>query len=82
MTVLNTFANLGSMWVTPIAFQLVDLLTFKEPVLVGADHYIVDGFYVVSVFCALLGLTFFGVLNKKANEIMDYKKVEWRIGRK
>ena len=32
MTLLNTFANLGSMWVTPFAFQSVDFLTVKEKV--------------------------------------------------
>ena len=37
MTVLNTFSNMGSMWVTPVSMYLVDNFTVTKEVEAVAD---------------------------------------------
>ncbi|CAD7938275.1 unnamed protein product [Amoebophrya sp. A25] len=81
MTLLNTFANMGGMWVTPVAFQLVDALTIKTSSDSGSSEatVVVDGFYVTSCICASIGFMGYSTLRRTAEKLQIYPKSAWNI---
>lgn len=85
MTLLNTFANMGGMWVTPVMFQLVDLLTIteeNEECEGGVDckpSVVADGFFLMTIGCGILGLLFYPLLRRELALLTSYPKEAWRI---
>ncbi len=89
LTMLNTFSNLGAMWVSPFAFYMVDKLTLKErvvnPKYGGKDepqfieHITLDGFYIVSAVCGILGILGFPMLWAAVSHIQSQPKSAWAI---
>ncbi|CAD7927341.1 unnamed protein product [Amoebophrya sp. A120] len=88
MTLLNTFGNMGSMWVTPLAFSMVDWLTVTQPNPLCLKNpkdtdckptTVVDGFYVMSAICAVVGFLGYSLLRRKATTLQNFPKSEWKI---
>eukprot|EP00392_Amoebophrya_sp_AT5.2_P013455 g13578.t1 len=97
MTLLNTFGNMGGMWVTPLAFNLVDVLNIqredadcllaKAAAKAGSAAaaakckpiVVVDGFYLMTAICAVLGLCGYPLLRSTATKLQNYPKRDWKI---
>lgn len=75
MTLLNTLANLGSMWPATMTMRLVDATTCgTETCLVKSD-----GFYVMGVGCFTIGCIWCIVGIPSARRLQQSKLSEWRV---
>lgn len=85
MTLMNTIANLGGTWPKFFVLWLVDLFTVKscEPSEDGTEQQCTierDGYYVMSIFCALYGVVWFILMRPRINAIQDLDTSVWRLG--
>uniref|UniRef100_A0A672MXK5 Solute carrier family 33 member 1 n=1 Tax=Sinocyclocheilus grahami TaxID=75366 RepID=A0A672MXK5_SINGR len=93
MTLLNTVTNLGGNWPSTLALWLVDPLTFKEcqgapkqtcgsveELCVregGTCVTTLDGYYVESVVCVLIGLCWWMFFGKRMKRIQEESPSAW-----
>lgn len=75
MTLLNTFANLGTKWPSTLMFYLVDLFTCKEE----GCSYKVDGFYVVAAFSTVVGVLWCFLGTSTLNLLQLQSLEDWRV---
>ncbi|OLQ11708.1 Acetyl-coenzyme A transporter 1 [Symbiodinium microadriaticum] len=78
MTLLNTMGNLGGRWPPTAAFFLVDALSCKG----DGCSYQYDGFYVVTVLCAVLGVLWLVLTKSLVKQLQDSQPSEWKITKK
>uniref|UniRef100_A0A4W5LA40 Solute carrier family 33 member 1 n=1 Tax=Hucho hucho TaxID=62062 RepID=A0A4W5LA40_9TELE len=94
MTLLNTVTNLGGNWPSTLALWMVDPLTSKEcqgaaGQSCGSSEELcvkegglcvtsLDGYYVESVVCVVIGLTWWVWLGKRMRRLQDQSPAAWR----
>jgi len=78
MTLLNTMGNLGGRWPPTAAFFLVDALSCK-----GSEcAYPMDGFYAVTLLCAIIGLLWLLLTKSLVKQLQDSKPDDWKVTKK
>ncbi|XP_077467032.1 acetyl-coenzyme A transporter 1 [Stigmatopora argus] len=88
MTLLNTVTNLGANWPATLALWLVEPLTWKEctsPDAAGPNAKEgvtcvtwLDGYYVESMICVLVGLAWWVWLGKKLRRLQEHSPAAWK----
>ena len=80
MTLLNTIANLGTMWPSTVAMWLVEPLSVKK--CEGGDCEIVsDGFFTIQLFAAAIGISWLVIMKGRISQIQDLDESHWRVAK-
>jgi len=77
MTLLNTVANLGSLWTAWAATALVDVFTISNTSESDDDKMEIDGFYLTALGCGSLGLLWFIFLRGKLEKLQVTPRSQW-----
>jgi len=78
MTMLNTIANLGSLWPNQLVLFMVDRLSYRS---CDGDvcEVIMDGFYPISFFCIVYGLVWFLKYGDMFTRLQNMDIQDWRL---
>ncbi|VVC36428.1 Major facilitator superfamily domain,Acetyl-coenzyme A transporter 1 [Cinara cedri] len=92
MTLLKTFFNLGRTLAETFALSMIDFLTFKRssfdpenklPTLncekENKGDCIVDGYYVVAVFCSIIGIVWYIIFKNNLKELQLRGISHWMV---
>ncbi|ESO06889.1 hypothetical protein HELRODRAFT_77129 [Helobdella robusta] len=87
MTLLNTISNLGSNWPQTVSLWFVDKLTMTgcqdetgecvPPCKVSCVY--LDGYYIESVVCCIIGFLWLLVMSKRARRLQNLRSNDWVI---
>lgn len=80
MTLLNTISNFGGNWPGTVALWMVEPLTMKTCQADGKSCIThIDGYYVESIVCFIIGFLWLGWKSKTVRELQSLRKDEWTI---
>lgn len=80
MTLLNTISNFGGNWPGTVALWMVEPLTMKTCQVDGKSCIThIDGYYIESVVCFLIGFLWLGWKSNTVRELQSLRKDEWTI---
>ncbi len=93
LTLLNTFANLGSTWPRYFVLRAVEFFTIKEVKSVleidengveverDVENMVRDGYYLTCLVCAVIGVVWLVRMRKILNWLEDIPKEQWKVAR-
>ena len=81
MTLLNTISNLGGNWPSTLALWFVEDLDWTPPSWLCAPPScpVIDGYYVESVVCVLLGFLWLRLNRSRVQRLQNLDLEAWKI---
>jgi len=81
MTLLNTISNLGGNWPSTLALWFVEDLDWTPPSWLCAPPScpVIDGYYVESVVCVLLGFLWLKLNRSRVQRLQNLDLEAWKI---
>jgi len=79
MTLLNTIANLGGNWPSTLSLWFVEDLDWTPPSWLCSSCSTIDGYYVESLICMLLGFLWLKLNRRRVQRLQNLDLEAWKI---